>query len=51
MFEPMVGRIMTEYVQVPESFIRDQDTLDHWMKRSYEFVASIPPKEQKKKKK
>jgi len=34
MFEPMAGRIMTEYIQLPEKFVRDQKILDEWMKRS-----------------
>ena len=51
MFEPMPGRIMTEYIQFPESFVRDQDMLKKWIDRSYDFVAGMPPKKPKKKRK
>ncbi len=44
MFEPMAGRIMTEYIDLPESFIRDQKKLNEWLDRSYGFVSSMPPK-------
>jgi TfoX/Sxy family transcriptional regulator of competence genes len=49
MFEPMAGRIMTEYVQLPDSFIRDEGKRVEWIEKSYGFVASLPPKKPKKK--
>jgi len=50
MFEPMPGRIMTEYIELPESFVRNDDRLKEWIERSYEFVSSMPPKPPKQKK-
>jgi len=51
MFEPLPGRIMTEYVQLPESFVRDEGTLETWIERSHEFVAGMSLKKPKKKRK
>lgn len=51
MFEPMPGRIMTEYIQVPERFVRDETFLSEWLERSHVFVALMPPKKPKNKKK
>ena len=48
-FEPMVGRIMKEYVAVPESVAGDSTLLHEWLNRSYQFAASLPPKEPKRK--
>jgi TfoX/Sxy family transcriptional regulator of competence genes len=49
-FEPMPGRPMKEYVALPEAIWRDSAALDEWMRRSVEFVASMPPKQPKPKK-
>ena len=50
-FEPMEGRIMKEYISLPESFSADRTSFNEWLNRSYRFVSSLPPKEKKKKKK
>lgn len=50
-FEPTPGRVMREYVLVPKSIYRKPGLFEHWLKRGYEFVSSLPPKEKKKKKK
>ena len=50
MFEPMPGRIMTEYIELPEEFVRDEAILDQWVERSYTFVAGMPPKKPRKSK-
>ncbi len=42
-FEPMPGRPMREYVVVPPSMI-DRAPLVSWIRRSLQYVASIPPK-------
>ncbi len=49
-FEPIPGRPMTEYVTMPEAIWSDSAALEEWMRRSVEFVASMPPKQPKPKK-
>jgi TfoX/Sxy family transcriptional regulator of competence genes len=49
-FAPMPGRVMKEYVAVPESVWIDAENLDRWLRRSVEFVGALPPKEPKAKK-
>jgi len=48
-FEPMPGRLMREYMILPAAALRDPDVLDEWLRRSVEFVGSLPPKEAKPK--
>jgi TfoX/Sxy family transcriptional regulator of competence genes len=43
-FEPMPGRVMKEYVVVPEAVWSDPRSLEEWIGRSVEFVAALPPK-------
>ena len=43
-FEPMPGRVMKEYVVVPESVWSHPDALEQWLSRSIEFVGALPPK-------
>jgi TfoX/Sxy family transcriptional regulator of competence genes len=43
-FEPMPGRIMKEYVVVPEAVWSSPDSLDQWLSKSVEFVGALPPK-------
>ena len=50
-FEPMPGRTMKEYVTLPASVYDDPVELDAWLRRSQSFVASLPPKEKKPRKK
>jgi TfoX/Sxy family transcriptional regulator of competence genes len=50
-FEPMAGRPMKDYVVVPESVLENTDLVNMWMKRSYDFTASMPEKKAKSKKK
>ncbi len=49
-FEPMPGRVMREYVVVPESVWSDADSFDQWIRQSVEFVGTLPPKAPKPKK-
>ena len=50
-FEPMPGRAMKEYVTLPASVYDDPLELNVWLRRSQSFVASLPPKEKKPRKK
>ena len=50
-FEPRQGLIMKEYVQVPENKLNDRSFIDKWIRASYEYVSSLPPKEKKTKRK
>lgn len=49
-FEPMPGRVMREYVALPQSIIEDDTALNLWLQKSLQFVKLLPPKQQKKKK-
>lgn len=49
-FEPMPGRVMREYVVVPEAVWSDPESFEQWLRRSVEFVGSLPPKVPKPKK-
>ena len=50
-FEPMAGRPMKDYVVIPESVLGDSKALGEWIKRSYDYTASLPEKKPKPKKK
>ncbi len=47
-FEPMKGRIMKEYVILPEEILADEKLLLSWIERSIQYVKSLPPKPPKK---
>ena len=49
-FEPMQGRVMKEYVVVPEAVWSDPETVDQWLRRSVDFVGALAPKKPKAKK-
>jgi TfoX/Sxy family transcriptional regulator of competence genes len=48
-FEPMPGRPMKDYVQMPPAVWSDDASMDEWMRRSVEFTASLPAKQPKPK--
>ena len=48
-FEPMPGRPMKEYVSVPRSVMKDRKKLGLWVKRAFEYGASLKPKSKSKK--
>ena len=50
-FEPMPGRPMKEYLVLPISLLEDARDFDHWLRRSYEYASSLPPKQPKAAKK
>ncbi|MBI2858236.1 MAG: TfoX/Sxy family protein [Chloroflexi bacterium] len=43
-FEPMEGRVMKEYVTLPESVYRQPQVLKDWLSRSYQYALSLKPK-------
>ncbi len=47
-FSPFPGRLMKEYVSLPEALITTPPTLKAWLRRSLEHTASLPPKGTKK---
>ncbi len=49
-FEPMAGRIMKEYIALPESVYGDADVLREWLNRSYRYALSLKPKMSKSRK-
>lgn len=48
-FEPVKGRIMKEYVVLPDSILKDTRSLRKWLDRSFGYVSSLPEKESKSK--
>ena len=50
-FEPMPGRVMKEYVEIPESLYRDKAAFPEILNMSVKYVSSLPPKLKKKPKK
>jgi TfoX/Sxy family transcriptional regulator of competence genes len=49
-FEPMSGRPMKEYVVLPKVLYKNKKSFSKWLEKSVEYVSSLPPKEQKKRK-
>ena len=45
------GHNMPEYVTIPDALLQDTETLGPYLKMSYEYVTSLPPKLTKKPKK
>ncbi len=43
-FEPMPGRLMTEYIVVPESILKSPRQLNTWLAKSLGYARSLPPK-------
>lgn len=50
-FEPMPGRIIREYVVVPDRILKNVEKLEEWIKKSLAHVSGLPPKLKKKRKK
>jgi TfoX/Sxy family transcriptional regulator of competence genes len=49
LFEPMAGRVMKEYVALPESLIRDREQLAAWVAKALVHAESLEPKAAKAK--
>jgi TfoX/Sxy family transcriptional regulator of competence genes len=48
-FEPMPGRIMKEYVAIPEPLYRNKELFTELLAKSIQYVSLLPQKEKKKK--
>jgi TfoX/Sxy family transcriptional regulator of competence genes len=48
-FAPFPGRLMKEYVAMPDSIIGDPVALRRWLVRSLEYASALPSKTAKKK--
>lgn len=48
-FEPMPGRPMKEYVEVPRAMMESTAELRKWLKKSLAYAQSLPPKVKKTK--
>lgn len=44
------GRVMKEYVVVPDSLLRETEKLSEFLRRSFTYVSSLKPKPTKKQK-
>ncbi|MGC9323657.1 MAG: TfoX/Sxy family protein [Desulfomonilia bacterium] len=40
-FEPLPGRIMREYVTIPNTLYQDPDFLHHWLKKSHAYASGL----------
>jgi TfoX/Sxy family transcriptional regulator of competence genes len=49
-FSPMPGRPMREYLEMPAAVAGDDGEARAWMQRAAEFVAGMPPKQAKPRK-
>lgn len=47
-FEPMPGRVMREYLALPDEVIADRDEARRWVERAVSYVRTLPPKAAKK---
>lgn len=47
-FEPMPGRVMREYVVVPESILSPEEELEAWLKKTFAYAECLPPKAPRK---
>jgi TfoX/Sxy family transcriptional regulator of competence genes len=47
LFEPMPGRVMKEYVEVPAALLSAEAELKKWLKRGLAYAQSLPPKTKK----
>jgi len=47
-FEPMKGRPMTEYVQLPESLLNEPPKAKAWLERALHWTSRLPAKSRKK---
>jgi TfoX/Sxy family transcriptional regulator of competence genes len=47
-FEPLPGRVMKDYVVLPESLVGNKAAFAEWLRKSAEYVSSLPPKKRKK---
>ena len=48
-FEPMPGRVMREYLVIPEEVYRNEEEFAKLLELSLGYVSSLPPKIKKKK--
>jgi TfoX/Sxy family transcriptional regulator of competence genes len=48
-FEPMPGRVMREYVVVPKMLLNEPIELRAWVKKSLDYVLSLPTKAKREK--
>jgi TfoX/Sxy family transcriptional regulator of competence genes len=47
-FEPLEGRVMREYVVLPQAIYDDDVDFEKWLSRAYEYAIGLPPKKKKK---
>ncbi len=48
-FEPMPGRLMKEYVVLPERLLAQKEVLHRWLEKAFAYAGSLPAKEPKRK--
>jgi TfoX/Sxy family transcriptional regulator of competence genes len=48
-FAPMAGRVMKEYIALPESILHDRQRLSSWVAKALDYGESLPPKAKSRK--
>lgn len=48
-FEPLPGRPMKEYMVVPRAVLYSEPELQSWLRKSFDYARSLPPKLKKPK--
>jgi len=48
LFEPMKGRVMKEYILLPQEVLSNQETLKEWIQKSIDFISTKKPKKKKR---
>jgi TfoX/Sxy family transcriptional regulator of competence genes len=46
-FEPMPGRPMREYVELPPALLADEAARDGWLRRALAHAEGLPPKQKR----
>jgi TfoX/Sxy family transcriptional regulator of competence genes len=49
-FEPLPGRVMKEYITIPDTVYGDPEIFSDLLAKSVTYVSSLPPKVRKRKK-
>jgi TfoX/Sxy family transcriptional regulator of competence genes len=47
-FEPLEGRVMREYVVLPQTIYDDEWDFESWLNHAFEYTSRLPPKIKKK---
>jgi TfoX/Sxy family transcriptional regulator of competence genes len=46
-FEPLPGRVMRQYLAIPDSLCEDAPFVQGWLKKSHAYALTLPPRNEK----